>query len=161
MLDPLEGVGPLRFGMSPEQVSAALDGEAPAESHGYCRSTVGSPWEEPDTPEAWHVSRERYDRAGISVHYLYGNGSRPARVSVHGRTGPQVLFDGIELIGRKPTAVEADIVGYIENRDMILRVGCDGDLSPGSSQVWTRAERVGDDTISAACFCIEGREYHS
>ncbi|MFI9785039.1 hypothetical protein ACIHEI_16255 [Kitasatospora sp. NPDC051984] len=31
---------------------------------------------------------------------------------------------------------------------------------PGDSQVWARAERAGDTSVSAACFCVEGWEYH-
>ncbi|MEV7355662.1 hypothetical protein [Kitasatospora sp. NPDC091276] len=67
---------------------------------------------------------------------------------------------GIELIGRKPSAVEADIIRYIQDRGLDLRMGCGGDISPGDSQVWARAERAGDTSVSAACFCIEDFEYH-
>lgn len=161
---PLEGVGPLRFGMSPQQVSAALDGEVPAESRGHHPFPVGSPWEDQGTPEEWHVSKEYYARAGVSAHYSYasqaGRGSALVRVSVHGRSGPLVSLYGIELIGRKPSAVEADIIRYIQDRGLDLRMGCGGDIGPGDSQVWARAERAGDTSVSAACFCIEDFEYH-
>ncbi|WP_189278346.1 hypothetical protein [Kitasatospora griseola] len=161
---PLEGVGPLRFGMSPQQVSAALDGEAPAESRGHHPFAVGSPWEDEGTPEEWHVDREYYARAGVTAHYSYASqarrGSVLVRVSVHGRSGPLVSLYGIELIGRKPSAVEADVIRCIQDRGLDLRMGCSGDFGPGDSQVWARAERAGDTSVSAACFCIEGFEYH-
>ncbi|MGW4380077.1 hypothetical protein [Kitasatospora sp. NPDC004531] len=160
---PLEGVGPLRFGMSPEQVSAALDGEVPTQSWGHHPFPVGSPWEDLGTPDEWHVSKEYYARAGVSAHYLYasatGRGSALAQVNVHGRTGPLVSLYGIELIGRKPTEVDADIVRHVQERDLMLRIGNDSDLGPGDSEVWVRAERAGDASVSAASFCVKDLEY--
>ncbi|MFD7985227.1 hypothetical protein ACFV4M_17910 [Kitasatospora indigofera] len=162
---PLEGVGPLRFGMSPQQVSAALDGEVPTESWGHHPFSVGSPWEDQGAAEEWHVSKEYYARAGVSAHYLYASqtrrGSALVRVSVHGRTGPQVIFDGIELIGRKPSVVDADLNRYVRERDLNLRTGGNLDLSPGDSEVWARAERAGDASVSAACFCVKDLEHRS
>ncbi|MGW4383447.1 hypothetical protein [Kitasatospora sp. NPDC004531] len=158
---PLKGVGPLLFGMSPRQVSDALDGEAPADRDGYRPYPPHSSWAEYGDPEEWLVTDERYDRAGISAHYGHEeDGPELVGVSVHGRTGPQVLLDGIELIGRKPSAVEADITRYIQERELDLRLACSGDVGSGGLQVWVRAERAGDAPVSAAHFCIEGLEYH-
>ncbi|MFD8598162.1 hypothetical protein ACFV1L_24460 [Kitasatospora sp. NPDC059646] len=104
---PQEGVGPLRFGMTPQQVSSALDSEAPTESWGHHPFPAGAPWADQGTPDEWHISKEYYARAGVSAYYLYASqdrrGSALVQVSVHGRTGPQVLLDGIELIGRRPS----------------------------------------------------------
>ncbi|MFC8723172.1 hypothetical protein [Kitasatospora sp. NPDC057198] len=160
---PHEGVGPLRFGMSPQQVSAALDGEAPTESWGHYSFPAGSLWEGQGSPDEWHISKEYYAQAGVSVHYLYESqarrGSALVQVSVHGRTGPQVIFDGIELIGRKPSAVDTDINRCTQDRDLDLRIGGDWDLSLGDSEVWVRAERAGDASVSAASFCVKDLEY--
>ncbi|MFJ5925830.1 hypothetical protein ACIQF6_24800 [Kitasatospora sp. NPDC092948] len=79
-------------------------------------------------------------------------------MTVHGRTGHQVRFDGVELIGRKPSAVDADISRCIRDRDLNLRGGGDFDSGPGESEVWVRVERAGDASVSAASFCVEGSE---
>ncbi|MEV7122202.1 hypothetical protein [Kitasatospora griseola] len=158
---PLQGVGPLLFGMSPQQVSITLNGEAPTGRDGYHPYPPHSPWAEYGDPEEWHLTEERYDRAGISAHYGHEeDGPELVGVSVHGRTGPQVLLDGIELIGRKPSAVEADITRYIQERELDLHFACSGDVGSSGLQVWVRAERAGDTLVSAAHFCIEDREYH-
>ncbi|MFD7731066.1 hypothetical protein ACFV6F_11870 [Kitasatospora phosalacinea] len=160
---PTEGIGPLHFGMSPQQVSAALDGEAPTESWGHYSFPVGSPWEGQGPSDEWHISQEYYARAGVSAHYLYKSqarrGSALVQVNVHGRTGPLVSLHGIELIGRQPSAVDADINRCTRDGDLGLRIGGNWDLSLGDSEVWVRAERAADASVSAASFCIKDLEY--
>ncbi|MGW4380924.1 hypothetical protein [Kitasatospora sp. NPDC004531] len=149
--------------MSPQQVSTALDGEAPTESWGHRPFPADGPWADQGAPEEWHISQEYYARAGVSTHYLYASqtrsGSALVQVSVHGRTGPQALFDGIELIGRKPSAVDVDINRYVRDRDLDLRGGGNFDSRPGESEVWVRAERAGDASVGAASFCVKDLEY--
>lgn len=158
---PLRSVGPLLFGMNPQQVAAALDSEVPAERRGYHPFPVGSPWEGDGDPEEWRLTEERYDRAGVSANYRHGEDGPELRgVTVHGRTGPQVLLDGIELIGRPPSAVEGDVTRYILERGLDLRYACNGDIGTSDLNVWGQAERAGDTVVSAAHFCIEGWEYH-
>ncbi|MFJ9841124.1 hypothetical protein ACIRYZ_11725 [Kitasatospora sp. NPDC101155] len=69
MLDPLVGVGPLRFGMSPEEVKAALDGAIAYVSQGV----------------EGELSWQRYD--GSEVTAIYGEGQRLVAVAVDGRPG--------------------------------------------------------------------------
>ncbi|MFC8450113.1 hypothetical protein [Kitasatospora sp. NPDC057223] len=157
---PLRGVGPLRFGMGPEQVMTALDGEVPADRRGYHPFPAGAPWAGDGDPEEWHLAEERYDRAGVSAHYWHEeNGPVLSAVTVHGRTGPQVLLDGIELIGREPSAVGADLIRYIEEHRLEMRYSPTGNLGSTGINVWVQAERAGDTTVSGAQFCIEQWEY--
>lgn len=150
---PLERAGPLRFGMTPEQVSAALGGEEPASRRTYHPFPAGTPWETQGDPEEERLTEERFEGAGVRAHYRgweEGNGPLLAAVTVLGRTGPQVHFNGIPLIGRPVTAVEADITRHITDNDLGLRFACRGDLEVYGLGVWVRSARVGDTSVSEA-----------
>ncbi|WP_330461571.1 hypothetical protein OIB37_34705 [Streptomyces sp. NBC_00820] len=142
---PLEHVGPLRFGMSPGQVAAALDGEVPGGRQGHHRWYAAGPW---------NLTGERYDKVGVTAHYWWPEGVPAlAAVTVHGRTGPQVAFAGIELTGRKLSAVDAAVTRYIEDHRISLLIGCGGDLGPDGFHMYVRAARAGDAVVSEARFC--------
>ncbi|MFF3587207.1 hypothetical protein ACFYYI_08570 [Streptomyces sp. NPDC002387] len=153
---PLEGIGPLRFGMNSEQVAAVLN-EVPAARHG--RYPFGQPWEGFGT---WMLHHDRFDATGVTAHYTSGFGAPPTlgAVTVHGRTGPQIDFEGIRLIGMAVSAVDTALIKYIEEREMGLVVGCSGDLGPDGLNMYVRATRAGDTVVSEARFCQEGWEDH-
>ncbi|MFB7290584.1 hypothetical protein [Actinacidiphila glaucinigra] len=152
---PLESVGPLRFGMLPQQVAAALDGEEPAVRQGHY------PYFWRNEPGQWYLEEERFHRAGVSAHYWYAEGIPTlGAVTVHGRTGPQVAFAGIELIGRTLSTVDAALTDYIEEQQIHLLIGCAGDLGPDGSNMYVRAARAGDAVVSEARFCAEDWENH-
>ncbi|MFG2823337.1 hypothetical protein ACGFX4_28400 [Kitasatospora sp. NPDC048365] len=150
---PLVGVGPLRFGMTPEQVSAALGGETASSRGTYHPYPAGSLWEDQGDPaEEWLVE-ERFEAAGVRVHYPWweqGRGPFLGAVTALGRSGPQVLLDGIPLVGRPVTAVEADIGRYLTDNDLGLRLLVSGDQEIYGLGVTVRAARVGDSVISEA-----------
>ncbi len=150
---PLERVGPLRFEMTPEQVSAALGGEAASSRDTYHPFPAGTPWAaQGDPAEEWLVE-ERFEAAGVRAHYMgweQGRGPLLAAVTALGRSGPQVLLGGIPLVGRPVTAVDADIVRYIKDNDLGLRLPCSGDTEIYGLGVLVRAARVGDSVISEA-----------
>ncbi|MFD8033242.1 hypothetical protein ACFV3F_31705 [Streptomyces sp. NPDC059717] len=153
---PLEGIGPLRFGMNSEQVAAVLN-EVPAARHG--RYPFGQPWEGFGT---WMLHHDRFDATGVTAHYTSGFGAPPTlgAVTVHGRTGPQIDFEGIRLIGMAVSAVDTALIQYIEEREMGLVVGCSGDLGPDGLNMYVRTTRAGDTVVSEARFCQEGWEDH-
>ncbi|MFE7400272.1 hypothetical protein [Streptomyces sp. NPDC057557] len=102
---PLESVGPLRFGMTPHQVAAALGGEVPAARGGHFPHY----WYRKS--EQWYLNEDRFDQAGVTAHYWYRDGLPTlAAVTVHGRSGPQVSFDGIDLIGKRVTTIDAALI---------------------------------------------------
>ncbi|MEV7183878.1 hypothetical protein [Kitasatospora sp. NPDC093102] len=153
---PLEGVGPLRFGMSPSQVAAALYGEVPAVRRG------SHPWAAP-WPQAaqWTLSADVFDETGVTAHYGGRLGAPVlAAVTLHGRTGPQVEFEGIRLIGRSVSDVDAAITRYVEERDLHLRLTCAGDQGPDGSNMYVRATRAGDTMLSEARFCAPDWDEH-
>ncbi|CAL9324781.1 hypothetical protein SUDANB180_00602 [Streptomyces sp. enrichment culture] len=153
---PLERIGPLSFGMCPSQVAAALN-EEPAIRRG--RHSYGEPWEEPGE---WFLQEDRYDTAGVTAHYSYGHGQHPVlgAVTVHGRTGPQVEFDGIRLIGRPVSAVDAALTRHVKDSGTGLVIGCGGDPGLDGLKMYIRATRVGDTAVSEARFCGAEWEDH-
>jgi hypothetical protein len=108
VLDPLVGVGPLRFGMSPGQVEAALDDVA------HISQGVG-------TNQGW----QRYDETGITV--IYGHGSRLAAVAFDTTGGPLVRLRDIELIGRVPSEVRSDLHKLAQREGATIWVNWSGD----------------------------------
>ncbi|MFF2852009.1 hypothetical protein ACFVT5_37605 [Streptomyces sp. NPDC058001] len=153
---PLERIGPLRYGMSPYQVAAALN-EEPAARHG--RYPFGRPWE---SPGEWILLEDRFDTAGVTAHYAGGRGVYPVlgAVTVQGRIGPQVEHEGIPLIGMPITAVDAALIQHTEERETGLVFGCGGDLGLDGLNMYVRATRAGDAVISEARFCQEDWEDH-
>ncbi|MFG3509976.1 hypothetical protein ACGF5F_31245 [Streptomyces sp. NPDC047821] len=152
---PLHSVGPLQFGMSPQQVASALGNEAPAARRGHF------PWSRDHAAGQWSLEEERFDSAGVTAHYRTGRGT-PAlgAVTVHGRTGPQVIFDGIHLIGRPVSSVEADLSRYVEERERGLVLGCGGDMGLEGLNLYVRAARAADTVVSEARFCAAEWEDH-
>lgn len=153
---PLESIGPLRYGMSPDQVAAALN-EEPAARHG--RYPFGRPWE---GPGEWILREDRFDATGVTAHYASGRGTYPllGAVTVQGRTGPQVEHEGIRLIGLPISMVDAALIQYIEQRDLGLVIGCGGDRGLEDLNMYVRATRAGDAAISEARFCRKDWEDH-
>lgn len=150
---PLERVGPLRFEMTPEQVSAALGGETASSRRTYHPFPAGTPWAAQGDPAEERLTDEWFAAAGVRAHYLgweQGRGPLLAAVTALGRSGPQVLLDGIPLVGRPVTAVEADIGRYLADNDLGLRFPSSGDMEIYGLGVWVRAARVGDTAISEA-----------
>ncbi|WP_344625507.1 hypothetical protein [Kitasatospora arboriphila] len=142
---PLERVGPLGFGMSPHQVAAALDGEAPAARRGWYR------WSGHGEGQ-WNLREEQFDAAGVTAHYWYLEGFPVlAAVTVHGRTGPQVDLEGIRLIGRPVSEVDAEVIQYIEDRGT-GRLVYGGGPGPEGLNMYVRATRAGDTVVSGARF---------
>ncbi|WP_225656203.1 hypothetical protein [Streptomyces pseudogriseolus] len=152
---PLEVVGPLRFGMTVDEVIAALGDEEPADRRGsfphYAFRRYGQ----------WNLEEERFDGAGLTAHYrLRDGGPRLAAVTVHGRTGPQVVHDGMKLIGQKVTALDAALIERAERGDMSLAIGCSGDLGIHGCNMYIRSARAGDGMVSEARFCDADWEDH-
>lgn len=145
---PLEQVGPLRFGMSPQQVAAALDDEVPAGREGHYAAW----WHK--RAESWTLVADRFDTAGVSAHYWYPDGIPVlGAVTVYGRTGPQVAFEGLDLIGKTVSAVDTALTRWAENNEVVLAMGCSGDLGLHELNMYVRATRAGDGVVSGARFC--------
>ncbi|MET8625987.1 hypothetical protein ABZW30_19905 [Kitasatospora sp. NPDC004669] len=109
VLEPLVGVGPLRFGMSPDQVKAALDGAIAVVSRGSGDC----------------LSWQRYHDTGVTA--IYGEGPRLVAVAVDAMSGPLVRLRDVELIARAPSEVRADIHELARREGASVRVNWSGD----------------------------------
>jgi hypothetical protein len=122
MLDPFVSVGPLRFDMSPSEVSQALS------------SVTGDFQLRPHRPYiAEAVSGctvEIYRESGL---HLYYREQRLDGVVVSARLGPQVLADGVALVGQVPSVLEQWMLDRAEARQdsiRLLRNGGQHHLAP-------------------------------
>ncbi|MEV7597365.1 hypothetical protein AB0O91_08255 [Kitasatospora sp. NPDC089797] len=148
---PLEGVGPLRFGMGPSEVAAALGGAAPTERQG----SFPDPWPWlPREAGQWFLHADVFDGVGVTAHYEYRS-QVPVlgAVTVHAFTGPQVEFEGIRLIGRPVSEVDGEVDRHVGTRGVGLRVTCAGDQGPYGDNWYVRAVRAGDAMLSEVRFC--------
>ncbi|MFE5715148.1 hypothetical protein ACFQ7J_30540 [Streptomyces sp. NPDC056501] len=147
---PLESVGPLRFGMSPPQVAAALGGEVPA------RRTGAFPfwfWEESGQ---WFLGSDHFERAGVTAKYWFPDGvPELGAVTAHGRTGPQLHYEGIPLVGITPPVLEAGIIQLVEDHDLGLRFSPNGAAVPDGPNLYLDTARAGDTSVSEPTFCTE------
>lgn len=93
MLDPLVGVGPVRFGMSQIEVEAALAFPELSEMRG---SGSGGFW-----------TQYRGEWEGMT--FIHGHDGLLAAVAVDALRGPLVRVDDVELVDRVPSRVREDI----------------------------------------------------
>lgn len=98
--EPFVSVGPLRFGMSSGETSAALGGvRAGVRQH----------------DAHWGIACHTYSEVGLKLYFaaderLYG-------VSIDALRGPQVLADGAALVGRVPSELEQWLFDRAESRE--------------------------------------------
>lgn len=153
---PLQSIGPLQFGMNPQQVSSALD-EEPTARLGRC--PFGSPWE--GTGE-WILHHDRFDQAGVTAHYACGQGRLPTlgAGTVDGLAGPQAEFEGIRLIGMPVQAGDASLIEQLGESGLGVAFGCGRDPGPTGLNMYVRATRAGDTMVSGARFCQAEWEDH-
>ncbi|MFB7363857.1 hypothetical protein [Streptomyces hydrogenans] len=146
---PLEQVGPLRFGMSPHQVAAALD-EAPAGRTGAFAFWY---WKESGQ---WSLHTDHFEGAGVTARYWSPDGiPQLGAVTVHGRTGPQLHYEGIPLVGITPSVLEAAIIQHVEDHDLGLRFSPAGAAVPDGPHLYLDATRAGDTSVSEPTFFTE------
>lgn len=133
--DPFVAVGPLRFGMGPDEVAAVLGG-ATAD---YSRRI---PWGDTVTGEG------RFAELGVRV--SYAECARLACVSLDALHGPQILVEGKALVGRIPSEVEQWIMERAEKREPCAELFHMHAADPGSQTLGlvVRARRAGDAVLT-------------
>lgn len=143
VLDPFVSVGPLRFGASPDEVTEALeDATAERQRHTLHRAAGGT---------VSTVVEGRYQKFGLRLYYRE---ERLAGVAVDALCGPQVLADGVALVGRVPSEVEQWMLDRAEAHEP------DGSLSyldagvPDSASlgVVVDVQRAGDHLLTKPVF---------
>ncbi|GAA3986628.1 hypothetical protein GCM10023085_80950 [Actinomadura viridis] len=142
-LDPLVGVGPLRFDMSPDEVSQALS-SATAENQQYTRHQPA--------PDAAHIVDEGdYRKLGLKLYYRK---ERLAGVVVDALTGPQVFADGMALVGRAPSVLEQWMLDRAEAREPYTELSYMDAGVPASNTlgVVIDVQRAGDHLLTRPVF---------
>jgi hypothetical protein len=133
VLDPLVSVGPLRFGMSRDEVVAAL-GARPGVS------SVGSL----GLVTYWYEHLTAYFIADA----LYC-------VAIDALMGPQVTVDGTRLVGRVPSEVERWAWDYVERHDATAAYSPGADPHLVDLGLVVRAQRAGDVVLTRPLFLGE------
>lgn len=140
IFSPLVGVGPLEFGMRPETVSDALEGEHPAEIYlSDARDGRGV------------LEWEWYEAAGVVAHYGY-SGRFLTAVTINGSRGPRVQLGDFELIGAAPSVVENNFHSYIENANHVLQWGARGEAKSHEIGLTLNFGRCGNFAVSEVTF---------
>jgi hypothetical protein len=144
---PLERVGPLRFGMSPRETTAAMEvGRYSAE------------------PVADVGSFGPFDQQRI---HFRADGSPPYRTDVtayfvgpmgltcivaDALSGPQIRLDGIRLVGRPPSELSAELTDHLEQTGRDVEITTDGDVCSQDLGLYPRAQRAGDVLLTRLVF---------
>ena len=137
---PLAAVGPLRFGMPPDEVSAAL---APATESG---STGISSEKGCAMGLKTILSSQRFTEPGITAYY--GRSERLAAVAIDALQGPQVLLSGEPLVGRVPSIWEEWFCEHIAAHDFDLLYTHEGNPASADLGLIMRVQRAGDAVLT-------------
>ncbi|MEV5572727.1 hypothetical protein AB0L06_22000 [Spirillospora sp. NPDC052269] len=142
-LDPFVTVGPLAFGMRPDGVSDVLS-DVTDEPQRHLRRR--GPEATVDT-----VLEGEYPKFGLKLYY---RGERLAGVVVNALRGPQVLVEGVPLVGRVPSVVEQWILDRAEAFEpheelSYMDAGVPGSVSLG---VVIDVQRAGDRLLTRPVF---------
>jgi hypothetical protein len=137
---PLVSVGPLRFGMSRDQVvdqvAAALGAGPNAEK-----------------PGDWIIFSDPNSFGRPLTTYFSAAGGL-ACVAVDARHGPQITWGHLCLVGQVPSKLEEDFSDHMsaQGLDEAIRYSQCGDLGTDALGVVLRAQRVGDIVLSRPVF---------
>ncbi|WP_234312476.1 hypothetical protein [Streptomyces griseus] len=151
---PFRTIGPLDFGMSREDVVAAMARQGfTAEQHnmGGWHSTGRTQWRvefSKPQPQPWR------SRPAVKCYFVEGAGL--TCVLVDGRLGPQVTHEGIRLIGRIPSELLEEMESYSDRHGVGLRSTGGGELIADGFEIDLGAQRAGDAVVTWALFCNPG-----
>lgn len=134
--DPFVSVGPLRFGMTSDEASAALGGVPAAARQHYPR---------------WDVVCHTYSEVGLKL-YFAAEGLRA--VSIDARRGPQVHADEAALVGQIPSELEQWLFDRAESREPFTELFYLPGAEPGSLTLGVAlcVQRAGDHLLTRPVF---------
>ncbi|MER5895416.1 hypothetical protein [Streptomyces sp. NPDC001876] len=144
---PAQTVGPLTFGADRYDALTAMAG------HGF--TAEESEIERWNTLRAqWRVSfrRAASDEQLPAVKCYFVEGVGLTCVLVDGLRGPQVICEGIQLIGRVPSELSAEMEAHALDRGVGIQFSLTGDLSWPGFEFERGAQRTGDAVVSWALF---------
>jgi len=145
---PFERVGPLEFGMTHDQVQNAVRGALSVAVSQGASSNEG--W-----AELWLDGGADARFSGPAVTAYYDKSVGLAGVSVNALRGPQVILEGMRLVGRRPSRLEDEFTDYLMDRGREVRYSqCADPCSPQLGLV-LRAQRAGDAVLSRPVMVAE------
>ncbi|MEU1518057.1 hypothetical protein ABZ490_38940 [Streptomyces sp. NPDC005811] len=134
---PFLSVGPLRFGMSRDEVVAALGNELPGV----------------EVPGEWAMFHLPSSRGHAVTTYFAASGTL-ASVAIDALRGPQVALGDLRLVGQVPSKLADQFADYVSGQGLDGAIRCSqyGDLGADALGVVLRAQRAGDILLSRPVF---------
>lgn len=142
---PSVGVGPLRFGMSHDEAAEALSGFA---------ASVSVAHRDFGRPTKAEFRNACVPAHGVAVTAYYARSEGLFCVVVGARYGPQVTLDGIRLVGRVPSRLEEQFLGYVLERGIAPQYTPEGDPASDDLGIVMRVQRAGDIVLSRPVFAV-------
>ena len=137
-LDPFRSVGPLRFGMTPDEASSVLNETA------ISRRRYG--------PGQGNMTSHDYPRPAVILYHASDNGLRG--ICVDALRGPQIIVDGRPLAGQVPSEIDQWVEERAKDRDdraEIAYLGT-GDIVSRTLGVAFCVQRAGDRLVTRPVF---------
>ncbi|MFJ6141684.1 hypothetical protein [Kitasatospora sp. NPDC092286] len=141
-LEPLRRVGPLRFGMTAEEVEQALEGELVPDPWGTVRPHYGLV-----VSRTFSLPHDRPAWWAVTAYFSDGSLTGAA---VDARRGPQVFLDGLPLVGRVPSELLADLTAYADTHDVYLEHNHLGDVATEELGLFSSTQRSHDVLLTRA-----------
>ncbi|MFI6585558.1 hypothetical protein [Embleya sp. NPDC050493] len=147
---PAVGVGPLRFGMTVDEVLEAAAGIPGRASVGDCAPGHAT------FSRTWRIEVRRREPAS-SPPAVTAYVSRAAGlfcVAVDAVHGPQVAYDGLALVGGDRAELESDAIAYAQAQGVWLRYSLAGYAGPDDSGIVICEQPVGPAMRSRPLFMV-------
>ncbi|WP_217236996.1 hypothetical protein [Streptomyces sp. AC555_RSS877] len=141
---PHVSAGPLRFGISPDEVGEALMNTATVSRQTY------ETWPASGSPS---LVATQFTELGVTAYYER-EGETLAGVAVDALAGPQVTLDGTALVAQVPSEAETWLLNRAEAHELNLLYTHAAD--PGSADLGLimRAQRAGDIVLTRPLFLV-------
>ncbi|MGW4676709.1 hypothetical protein [Streptomyces sp. NPDC004324] len=146
---PTVGAGPLRFGMTVDEV-----GEA-AQVLGQTKVSDCAQHHKVFSP-TWKIEVHRQGAASclLALTAYVSQAVGLFCIAADAVNGPQVKYDGIPLVGRDLSELESDMIAYAEAKDVCFRYNVDGCAGPDDPGVVMCGQPVGQVLRSRPLFVV-------
>ncbi|MGW0029068.1 hypothetical protein ACWDXD_04425 [Streptomyces sp. NPDC003314] len=146
---PAVGVGPLRFGMTVDEVVEA------AEALGRTKVSDGARDHALFSP-TWKIEIRRRESApsppAVTTYVSQAVGL--FCIAADAVCGPQIVYDGIPLVGRDLSELESDAIAYAEAVNVHFRYTPEGYAGPDDPGIVMRGQLVGAVLRSRPLFMV-------
>lgn len=141
--EPFSAVGPIRFGMSPDDVEESLGGAF------FVRSTRAL--DGGRTGSTLAPSAKPFGGPAVSVYF--NEADEVFCIAIDALRGPQVVLgDAIGLVGRKPSQLQDEVGRYATDGQFVLQFSLQADLAVEDLGLLLAAQRAGDVNLSRPVF---------